>query len=143
MRSPNTINPIGNLSLKSWVAIVLLTSFVCCTTNQQKSPAKFDTDSLEWNVGVLTKSQPEYVYNIPLRNVGGETLHILKLESGCPCLTLDCPSQEIPPGRAIALTATLHTDQMAAQDPFVREITLQTDADSAEIIFSLTGALYR
>lgn len=143
MRSPNTINPLGNLSLMSWVAIILLAGTLGCTSKAPKGPAKFYTDSLEWNVGALSKSQSEYIYHIPLHNLGGESLHITSLRSGCPCLTLDCPEMEIRPNRTVTLTATLHTDQMAAQVPFVREIFLQTDADSAEVTISLTGGLYR
>ena len=144
MRSLNTIKPLGNLTFLSRVAFVLLACIaIGCHSSAPTGPARFSTDSLEWNVGILTKSQPEYIYHIPLRNLGGETLHIKDLRSGCPCLTLDCPEMEIRPNGSTTLTATLHTDQMAAQDPFVREIYLLTDADSAEVVISLTGALYR
>ena len=144
MRCLNTIKPLGNLSFLSWVAFVLLMSFgFGCHSSRPSCPARFFTDSLEWNVGVLTKSQPEYIYHIPLHNQGGEVLHIKDLRSGCSCLTLECPASEIAPNDAVILTAKLHTDQMAAQDPFVREIYLLTDADSAEVVITLTGALYR
>jgi len=97
------MKPKRNQIIIMVMAIMFL--IICLAGCSKPEPPSLNLSEDSWHYGEVTPDERP-THDFTIKNEGGEKLIIESVYSSCPCIILDLPEKEIPPGEEALLETT-------------------------------------
>lgn len=122
--------------------LLLISAVASCSKKQDNKEPIFHVDKENINVGNLSKKTPVYHFVIPFKNTGGGELKISDVQPGCYCTTVDFPKDSFENNDSGEIKIDFNTKEVSAQEGFVREFLILSNASNDSVTVYLEGNLY-
>lgn len=122
--------------------LLLISAVASCSKKQDNKEPIFHVDKENINVGNLSKKTPVYHFVIPFKNTGGGELKISDVQPGCYCTTVDFPKGSFESNDSGEIKIEFNTKEVSAQEGFVREFFILSNASNDSVTVYLEGNLY-
>lgn len=122
--------------------LLLISAVASCSKKQDNKEPIFHVDKENINVGNLSKKTPVYHFVIPFKNTGGGELKISDVQPGCYCTTVDFPKGSFENNDCGEIKIEFNTKEVSAQEGFVREFLILSNASNDSVTVYLEGNLY-
>ncbi len=123
------------------IVIAIMFLLICLVGCSKPEPPSLNLSEYSWYYGEVTPDQKP-THDFTIKNKGGEKLIIASVYSSCPCVILDLPEKEIPPGEEVLLKTTF--DPTGYEGEVSKIVTIKSnDPENAEKTIETTITVLR